>query len=346
LFCLTVSPFSHKSWWRRGALSTLFAYAIALAGCGSHNLAKPGEVAYVAAPQVTLRDRVATVFNKVGTVDNGEKVTVLERTKNGRFVRVRGPHGEEGWVEQRYLADQKVFDRFQVLQEGYANATVQARATTRSDLNMHATPGRETEHLYQLKEGEKVDLLKRATAERAVKGASKPASDATPLPPPVIEDWWLARSSQKHYGWLLARMVDIDVPVDVAQYAEGQRIIADFVLNQVEDNGKLVPEYLLLLNEAKDGSPVDFDQIRVFTWNKRAHHYETAYRERNLSGVLPAQAGQENFGADGTLPVFTIRIRNDSGGINERKYRLKGVLVKRVLGPGEEPPKPVRRRRK
>jgi hypothetical protein len=341
-----VSPFSHKSWPKRAALWALVASAIVLAGCGSHNLAKPGEVAYVAAPQVTLRDRVATVFNKVGTVDNGEKVIVLERTKNGRFVRVRGPHGEEGWVEQRYLADQKVFDRFQVLEQGYANAPVQARAVTRADVNMHAAPGRETEHLYQLKEGEKLDLLKRGTAERAVKGAAKPASDASPLPPPVIEDWWLVRSSQKHYGWVLARMVDIDVPVDVAQYAEGQRIIADFVLNQVDDNGKLVPEYLLLLNEAKDGSPVDFNQLRVFTWNKRAHHYETAYRERNLNGVLPVVVGLENFGADGTLPVFTIRVRGDSGGISEKKYRLKGVLVKRVLAPGEEAAKPSRRKRR
>jgi hypothetical protein len=319
---------------------------ILFAGCGGHNLAKPGEVAYVAAPQVTLRDRVATVFNKVGTVDNGEKVTVLERTKNGRFVRIRAPHGEEGWVEQRALADQKVFDRFQVLEQGYANAPVQARAATRVDVNMHAAPGRETDHLYQLKEGEKLDLLKRATAERAVKGAAKPASDASPLPPPVIEDWWLARNSKKHYGWVLARMVDIDVPVDVAQYAEGQRIIADFVLNQVDDNGKLVPEYLLLLNEAKDGSPVDFNQIRVFTWNKRAHHYETAYRERDLNGALPALVGQENFGADGTLPVFTIHVRDDSGALSERKYRLKGVLVKRVLAPGEEAPKASRRKRR
>ena len=117
-------------------------------------------------------------------------------------------------------------------------------------------------------------------------------------------------------------------------------------MNQVEDNGKLVPQYLLLLNESKDGSPVDFDQIRVFTWNKRAHHYETAYRERNLNGVLPAEAGQENFASEGTLPVFTIRVRNDSGNISDRKYRLKGVMVKRVLAPGEEPPPKAIHRKK
>lgn len=343
LYFLSVLGSFPKNWLRRVAL---LSCALLIAGCGG-NLARPGEVAYVAAAQITVRDRVAAVFNKVATLENGDKVTVLERTKNGRFVRVRAPHGEEGWVEQRYLADQKVFDRFQALEQANANDPVQARAVTRADLNMHALPGRDSEHLYLLKEGEKLDLLKRATAEKTVKGAPKPATDDSeaPMPPAVIEDWWLARSQQKRYGWVLARMVDLDVPVDVAQYAEGSRIMADFVLNQVEDNGKLVPQYLLLLNEAKEGSPADFDQVRVFTWNKRPHHYETAYRERNLNGVLPAQAGQENFGREGTLPVFTIRVSDEAGNISERKYRLQGVIVKRVLAPGEQPPKPTRRRK-
>ncbi len=335
--------FLHKYRLRNAALAALLPFAVFFAGC-SRNSVKPGEVAYVAAAQVTLRDRVAAVFNKTGTVDNGEQVSILERTKNGRFVRVRSAHGEEGWVEQRYLADEKIFNRFQALAQEYANVPVQARAAIRVDsgANMHATPGRDSEHLYLLKEGEKLDLLKRATAEKTVKGGAKPAtatdSNAAPLPPPVLEDWWLVRSSQNHYGWVLARMVDLDIPVDVAQYAEGQRIIADFVLNQVDDNGKQVPQYLLLLNESKEGSPVDFDQIRVFTWNKRPHHYETAYRERNLNGMLPAEAGQENFGAEGKLPFFTIHVRDDSGNLTKRKYRLKGVMVKRVLAPGEEPP--------
>jgi hypothetical protein len=36
-------------------------------------------------------------------------------------------------------------------------------------------------------------------------------------------------------------MIDLDVPLDVAQYAEGQRIVAFFVLNQVQDGDKKVP---------------------------------------------------------------------------------------------------------
>ena len=37
------------------------------------------DVAYVAAPQANLRDRVAAVYNKTGTVRNGEKVQILDK---------------------------------------------------------------------------------------------------------------------------------------------------------------------------------------------------------------------------------------------------------------------------
>src|ERR1019366_8960178 len=109
-----------------------------------------------------------------------------------------------------------------------ASQQVQARGTARSELNIHLTPSREGEHLYQLKDGEKVEILKRATAEKnppksaaanatqSPKGVApthpqpktapvKPAASAKaasanaaqgkpPEPPkPVMEDWYLVR---------------------------------------------------------------------------------------------------------------------------------------------------------
>jgi len=61
---------------------------------------------------------------------------------------------------------------------------------------------------------------------------------------------------------VLARMVDIDVPLDIAQYAEGQRFVAFFALNQVQDQGKEgadknVSQYLCAITEPHDGLPYD-----------------------------------------------------------------------------------------
>jgi hypothetical protein len=125
-------------------------------------------------------------------------------------------------------------------------------------------------------------------------------------------------------------MIDLDVPLDVAQYAEGQRIVGCFVLDEVNDAEKKVPQYLMVLTEAKDGQSFDFNQARVFTWNVKRHRYETAYRERNLSGVLPVTISHEDFGKEGDLPTFVLRVKDPAGNVTERKYKMNTPIVKRV----------------
>ncbi len=316
-----------------------------LAACSRHG--KSQEIAYVSAPQVVLRDRVAVVFNKNGTVKNGEQVQILEREK--RFARVHTQGGVEGWIEQRYLVSQQVFDGFQKLVQQEQNDPVQAVGTTRNDTNIHLEPGREAEHLYLLSQGAKVSVLKRAATERVLPGAA-PTPKADGKSPgsvtPILEDWWLVRDPQQHVGWVLARLVDIDSPLEIAQYAEGQRIVAFFVLNEVMDGDKKIPQYLVLLTEPHDGMSFDFNQARVYTWNVKRHRYETAYREHNLNGFLPATVAQENFDKEGTLPVFVLRVKDDSGNTAERKYKLNTPIVKRVLAPGEEPQKALARKKR
>lgn len=328
---------------------------------------------WVSAAQANLRDKLVTLYNKAGIVKNGERVEVLEKQK--RFARVRTTSGTEGWVELRYLVGNEVYDGFQKLASEAKALPFQGRATTRATLNMHLTPSRDGEVLYQLKDGDKVEILKRAVAEKVQPGAKKPsgtprvpvntASGAmlTPAaaataphfrlaaakpekaadgdaPPAVYEDWWLVRDGSNHAGWVLGRMLDLDVPLDIAQYAEGQRIVACFVLNKVhdeeKDGDKEVPQYLTLMTESHDGLPYDFDQVRVFTWNTKRHRYETGYRERKLFGVLPVKTGTQDFGKEGVLPTFTIHTQEDDGQTSERTYRLIGPIVRRVVA--EQPP--------
>ena len=343
---------------------------------------------YVSAPETGLRDRVATMYNKIGTVHNGDRVEVLEKQR--RFVRVRTDSGQEGWIEERSLVPQDVYDGFQKLVQDNASQPVQAHGTTRAELNMHDTPSREGDHLYQLKDGEKVDILKRAPAVKNLpkaaaatgtqtgKGsapqtkqpttpAANPVNQTQPEPvakaaqttqapsakpgqrppagakgkeaeppKPVMEDWYLVRNTAGHVGWVLLRMVDLDIPLEVAQYAEGQRIMGYFVLNTVQDEDKQVPQYLVLLNEPKDGLPWDYNQIRIFTWGRVRHRYETAYRERNLDGHFPVKIRHQTFGKEGDLPTFTIRKETEDGQMVDVTYKLNGPIVRRVLTPEED----------
>jgi uncharacterized protein YgiM (DUF1202 family) len=326
---------------------------------------------YVVAPQAPLRDRVATVFQKTGTVRNGDPVEVLEKSR--RWIRVRTKGGEEGWIEQYNLVGQDVFDAFQKLFQESAPKPAQARAVLRNDFRLHLAPGRDTDKLFLLKEGSKVELLERATVPRSGtvpqsdasaeqtspapakenKPAGKTKKDVKPkgkpakpkkteemLPDIAMDDWWLTRDDQHHAGWVQGRYLDIDIPLEVAQYAEGQRIVAFFVVTAVDDPqadrpDKKVPYYLVLLTPPRDGYPFDYDQIRLFSWNVKKHRYETAYRERNVFGLLPVTIREEDFGKEGLLPSFTLHV-NEEGKTVERKYKLNGVIVKRVTEPAEQ----------
>jgi SH3-like domain-containing protein len=337
---------------RRPVLKIISLCALAvvlLASCKRGGRVLHGEPAYVSAPQVNLRDRLSAIYEKMGVLKNGERVEILEKSKH--FVRVRSPRGEEGWVETRYLVGPEIFEAVDKLARDNTDTPVEGRGVARAELKMHVTPGRDTDALFRVDEGAKIEILKRAIAEKpqakltAPPEQHKPAAEGgKPAPAAAVpmEDWWLVRDGQHHAGWVLARMVDIDVPLDIAQYSEGQRIMAAFVLNQVPDVDpqtgatRQVPQFVTVTSENKDGLPWDYNQIRVFTWNAKRHRYETAYRERDLFGVFPVTVGHEVFDKEGDLPFFTVHVKTDNGAVVERKYKLDQPMVRRVLAPGEQ----------
>jgi hypothetical protein len=326
---------------------------VSLPGCDAGSSAK-NEFVYVAVPEASLRDRVAAVYNKTGTVHSGDKLAVLDRMQNKRFVRVRAPHGEEGWLQERYLADQPTFDQFQRMTAQYKDLAPQGTATIEQQVKVHVLPGRKTGFTYMLDEKQKVSLLERRTIDRNAPVASVPSSSSSSKDdkskdddsdddapagnqPAIWEDWWLVRDTQQRVGWVLGRALYLDVPDEVAQWAEGQRIVAAFPLDDVEDEGKKVSEYLVLLTEPKDGMPYDFNQIRIFTWNKRKHRYETAYRERNLAGTLPVVLGNQNFEKEGTLRTFTLNVKQKDGSAGKQMYKFNPPIVRKVYAAGQEP---------
>ena len=223
-------------------------------------------------------------------------------------------------------------------------------------MKVHVEPGRKTGYLYLLGEKEKVELLERRTAARDA--APTPAKDAKDKDkddddadepaksgPAIMEDWWLIRDSQKRVGWVYGRTLYLDVPDEIAQYAEGQRIVAAYKLDEMQDEGKSVGEYLVLLTEPKDGLPFDYNQVRVFTWNAHKHRYETAYRERNLEGVLPVTLGQQDFGKEGNLRTFTLHLKDDDGKERQQVYKFNPPMVRKYYAEGQEPPVKAKKKR-
>ncbi len=292
-----------------------------------------------------LHDRVAAVSNRVAEVTNGQPLEVLEQ--NRRFLKVKTEKNEIGWIEERAVIDAKTFQAFDQLGLQHRQDPVVASGILRDEIYLHLTPGREAERFYLLGANSKVQLLARASVPKAVPGAGQAPSRLAPKPgpaaktpttrsgsksaaksaapggaahlpgqpdagPPLLEDWWLVRDDQGHTGWMLASRMDVDVPDEIAAYAEGQRYVGAYVLNKVHDPEAAtpnheVPQYVTVLSPNRAGLPFDFDQVRVFTWSTRHHRYETAFRLHPIQGYLPVQVTPAS---DGGAPTFSFQIAN------------------------------------
>jgi hypothetical protein len=362
-----------------------FGFLLFILACGCKHLRhEQHEYVYVSARQMYLHDRVAAVSNRVGEVTNGETLEVIEHGR--RFLRVKTPKNEIGWIEQHAVIDSKIYEGFEQLAKEHKQDAVIATAVLRDDVYLHLTPGRETERFLLLSGNTKVQLLVRASVPKnapaatpkpkplstaapggaqpstaakpgpggqqaanpqspAVKsggnakasdGAVKPASGnaGTPAgaedstarhgvtlaekepegPPAAMEDWWLIRDGQGHTGWLLASRMDVDVPDEVAQYSEGQRIVGAYLLAKITDPESSapnheVPEYVTVLSPPHSGLPYDFDQVRVFTWSVKRHRYETAFRVHPIAGYFPVTVTRVPV-AGGSVPGFSFQLGN------------------------------------
>ena len=364
----------------------LLGMLAALTGCSHLRSIAPKEYVYVTVKQTYLRDRVAVVANRVAQVTNGERLQVLEHGR--RFLRVKTPEGAMGWVEDHAVIDQTEYDRFQDLAKQHAAEPAVATAVLYNELYVHLTPGRKTQRFYLLPVNTKVSLLERASVARgatpgvlglplapvthavaaqpSAAGAHKmghrenlqaQSSSAVPM-----EDWWLVRAADGRTGWMLSRDLDVDVPQDVAQYAESEKMIGAYVLRTVDDpdsgkpDGK-VPEYLTVLTAYKQGLPYDFDQVRVFTWDKAHHRYGTAFRLRDIAGFFPVKVTPGDANApNGPVPAFSVLVapggtvtldpstgKADAGQLETMTFRMEGNLVRRVLAPGETAPASAKR---
>lgn len=153
-------------------------------------------------------------------------------------------------------------------------------------------------------------------------------------PPPTVDasgkrlpmdDWVQVRTSDGRVGWVLSRMLNMAIPDEVAQYAEGHRITSYFNMGVVHD-GDLVKPNWLWTTQSKADAPYDFDSFRYFIWNPRHHRYETAYIQRNVVGYYPIEAEA------GSPPKFTLLMQDEDDGRLYRYFYIYDIYRIRLVG--------------
>lgn len=265
-----------------------------------------GQTAHVARDEVAIRAQLAPASEILATVRMGDRLEILERRRGS--VRVRSADNVEGWTGAHALVTAETKERMDRLRERSAGLTSQGEVHALDVLNVHLGPVRESETIYQLEEDEPAQLLARRLT---IDGERQ-------------EGWFLIRLATGHAGWVLETRVYSGIPVEVAQFAEGRRIVAYFALGEIEDAGLGESRTTWLWTQSPGrNSDTDFDRIRVFRWNTRARAYHTVKLETGLRGYLPLTVRSSSGGSDAQFDVLVERDNK----FFKRSYELDGARV-------------------
>jgi SH3-like domain-containing protein len=266
--------------------------------------------ATVIARNASVRLKNSSTSRTLRTLDPGDRVEVVERLEN--WYRIRHGKDLEGWMEESTVVTNTTKNRIQQLVSASQTQEPQNTAVLREEANFRVEPGRTTPIIRRLEAGAKVEVLERVTKPR-------PGSES-------LQDVWIkVRPGPAEVGWVFSSLVDFDVPVDIAQYTEGYTYAVVKRINRVQDT-LAGPINWYVIGERRPGlNPhLDFEGIRVFTWNLRRHRYETAFRTKGMRGVYPIEIGQ-----DGVNPTFRVYELNEDGSTKtSHDYIMYGVIVR------------------
>jgi hypothetical protein len=276
------------------------------------------ESAYVLPDTLGVWDSPAEIRMQVATLKSGDRVYALARFRTWAHVRLL--NGQEGWVDKDGLMTAAIYEADQRLLGEMSKLPAQAAGHAADSVNVHIEPSRKAAVVAQLRPQQQLDIFGRRMVPRPSEGS---AADVPSLPSNLVEAWYLVRSGSRA-GWILGRLVELDVPKDISAYSQDVNLVAWLVLNTIDDSGRPVPQYIVADRAGTEN--YDYTHIRVLTWWKRKQTYAIAYREGDLQGYFPIFVTHE-----GTLPGFRLRLVDSTGTKFQKVYALFDTIT-RVLG--------------
>jgi Bacterial SH3 domain len=272
-------------------------------------------VEYVTSPSLDLLDTPAVVHKVLEILKYGDRVEVLKR--EGNWAKVRTGSRNEGWVITKELVLAKTYEGGLKLFHELKGRQAQAAGHAVLAVNIHLGPERDAPDLGMLTQGQTLKVFDRRMVKRRAggSGTTHPATAAK-----AADAWYLVEAGSRA-GWVLGRLITLDIPQGISQYAASYNMVAWFVLNTVRDGDTSVPQYLAA---DREGSiEFDFTHVRVFTWSVREHHYVTSFVKGGLRGSFPIQVGHING-----LPYFRLRLVNRKGNKFQSVYGLFHTVVR------------------
>jgi SH3-like domain-containing protein len=316
----------------RGALRVLAAVLLlAAGGCGYSRSRTPsiGE-AFVAPMSLQVRADLGPRAAVAATVRHGERLEVLGYRR--RFANVRTSDGVEGWTDGRQILPAKAMRALERAHEQGRPLPSQGRVIAFDLLNVHIAPNRLSPSFYQLSEDAAAELIERKVTPRIPYDPE--GREDQPVPEGTLkDDWSRVRLPDGRSGWVLARMTMMDLPDEITQYANGDRITGAFPLGAVRGEDGASHETWLWMTKTSPPEGYQFDAVRLFVWNPAKHRYETRYSERGIKGYYPVT---RDISEDGCPRIRTITAGET--GLVERTFVFRDRRFELVSTAGWTPP--------
>ena len=259
-----------------------------------------------------LSDSPAEVRLEITQLHHGERVGIRSRTEH--WARVETAEGRVGWIKQENLIDAPAFEKGREILSNMKKESPQASGRAAAPANLRVEPARDAVQITQLAAGERVEVFGRRMVARTPQ-PGKPQAGETPR-----EAWYMVRAGDRA-GWVLGRLISLEIPEAIGHYAQSFNLVAWLVLSTVDDNGRAVPQYVAA--DREDTQDYDFTRIRVFTWGVERQEYATAYVESHLKGFFPIRVMK----VDGS-PGFRLRLEGQRGRKFQKVYRMNETIVR------------------
>jgi len=150
-----------------------------LSGCGGDvERARVIGQAYAGPLKLNVYEELGVRSAVKFTVEHGDKVDIIGKRR--RFFKVRSAKGEEGWVDSRQLLSPADMDLLRRQTDRALKLPSMGDATSFDPLNIHSIPNRQAPSFFQLKVGDKIQMLGTVRAPRV------PYTPTIPLPGLVI----------------------------------------------------------------------------------------------------------------------------------------------------------------
>jgi hypothetical protein len=220
-------------------------------------------------------------------------------------------------VEAKALLDAEIYEAGERVLGQLAGLPVQAVGHPTSAGSLHSDPSRDAPELARVDEKQRLEIFGRRMVDRPTRPDQQGSSA-------VVQEAWYVVRADSQAGWILGRLVALDVPQALSVYAQDVNVVAWLVLDTVEDEARKVPQYLVA--DRIGTQDFDFTHIRVFTWWIKKQKYATAYVESNLNGYFPIRMVRMN-----DIPYFRLRLTDENGRKIQKVYELSGTMT-RPLG--------------